>query len=233
MGIRCRRQRRIAICHGVVTQRLCVHATAIIAAADINKRSVADRKRPARGIRHRSLYRPSASQLFVVIDRDARRLVPARGDDARVIYCTSVEPQPVHIHVRPAAPAVRNRVVNLRDGLRGREPAAEEVEFPLVHGAARPCYWRWHNRAGCPTVGGNIVNVQRVQFGRAVVTAGNIQFAVDNPKPRQEEGLRQRRAGSPAIGADVVDPERVYRAGPIVAACYVNLPIGIGGSMIA
>src|SRR5206468_10550553 len=162
-----------------VTQRAVVHGGAIIAAPDINKRSIADRKRPPRGKWHRGPYRPSASQLFVVIDRDARRLVPARGDDAGVIYCTSVEPQPVHVQVRPAAPAVRNRVVNLRDGPRGREPAPEEVEFPLVHGAARPCYWRWHDRPGAPRVGPDIVDIQRVQFDRAAVTTGNVYLAVD------------------------------------------------------
>jgi hypothetical protein len=148
----------------------------IVPAADIHKRAIADRKGSARGKWQRRLYRPAGSQLFVVIDRDAGGVVSARSNDAAIVYRSSVEPQPGHVHRRPGAPTVGNRIVDLRSRDRRREGsrASEQVEFPLVHGAARPCYWRWHNRTGAPRAAGDIVDVQRVHLGRAIVTAGNV-----------------------------------------------------------
>ena len=135
---------------------------AIVAAPDIHKRAIADGKGSAEVERQRRLYRPATSQLFVVVDRNAGRLISARGYDAGIVYVPAVEPQPVHVHVRPAAPTVGNRVVDLSDRKRAGEPASEEVEFPLVHGAAGPCYWRGHDWPRGPHVGRDVVDVQRV-----------------------------------------------------------------------
>jgi hypothetical protein len=153
-----------------------MNGAAIVPAPDIDKRAIADRKRPAGGERQRGLYRPSASQLFVVINRDAGGVVSAGRHDAAVIYCSSVEPQPGHVHGRPAAPTVCNRVEDLRggDGRGEWSCAPEQVEFPLVHGAARPCYWRWHRRTSAPRVGRDVIDLQLGPFAGAVVTAGNV-----------------------------------------------------------
>ena len=184
-----------------------MNGAAIVAATDIDKRSVADRKRSAGDKWQRGLDCPAGSQLFVVIDFNAWWVVTAGRHDAGVVYRSSVEPQPAHVHGRPGAPTVGNRIVDLRGGDGRGEwcSASEQVEFPLVHRAARRCYWRRHDRPGCPTVGGGVVDVQRVHFGRAIVTAGNVELAVDDPEPGQVQRCRQGRAGSPAIAGDIVD----------------------------
>ena len=234
MAVARRRQRRISVCYWIVTQRVHVNGAAIVAAPNINKRAIADGKWSAGVKRQRRLYRPTGSQLFVVTDWNAGALISARGHDAGVIYRSSIEPQPVHVHVRPAAPTVGNRIVDLCgcDGRGEWSRASEQVEFPLVHCAARPCYWRWHDRPGAPRVTGDIVDIQGVHFAATAVTAGNVELAVDDPEPGQEERLRQGRAGSPAIGGDVVDAQCVYRSAAVVATCHVNLPIPIRGGMI-
>ena len=169
-----------------------MHGGAIVAAADIHKCSVADRKRSARNKWQRSLDCPTGSQLLVVIDFNARWVVTARRHETSVVYGSSVEPHSAHIHGRPGAPTVSNRIVDLRGGDRRREwcSAPEEVEFPLIHRAARRCYRRRHNRTGCPSVGGGVVDIQRVHFGRAIVTAGNVELAVDDSKPGQIQRCR-------------------------------------------
>src|SRR5437588_12358455 len=141
-----------------------MHSRAIVAASDIDNGAVADGKWSARVERQRGLHRPGGNQLFVVIDRAAWGLVSARGNDAGVIHRSPVEPQPVHVHGRPTAPTVGNWIVDLRGGSSGGKSSSVEVEFPLVNGAARPCYWRGHHRPGGPHVCRDIIDVQRVQF---------------------------------------------------------------------
>src|SRR6266404_9954764 len=150
-------------------------SAAIIATADVDNGTIADCKRSAGCEGQRSLYRPAGSQLLVIVDWNAGRIVAARGYDAGVIQRGAVEPQPGHVHVRPAAPTVGNRVEDLRDRHgRWEHRASKQVEFPLVHRAARSCYWRRHDRSRRPHVGRDIVNVQRVYFAAAVVTAGDV-----------------------------------------------------------
>ena len=138
MSVGRRRQWRIAICYRIVTQQVCVNGGAVVAAADIHKGAITDRKRSAGGKWERRLYRPAASELFIGIDRNARSRVSAWGDDAGVIYRCSVEPDPVHVHVWSAAPTVGNRIVDLGNSRSRWEwgSASEYVEFPLINGAA-------------------------------------------------------------------------------------------------
>lgn len=227
-----RRQRRVAVRYWVVTQRVCMDRAAIVTASDIDKCTVADRKGSAGGIRQRRLYRPASRELFVDIKRDAGRVITAGGYDAGVINRSSVEPQPGGVQRWPGGPSVGTWIVDLRDGERGRETASEQVQFALVHRAARPCYCRWHRRAGRPRVTRDIVDVQRGQFVDSVVTTSYVQLAVDDPEPRQEERLRQGRERGPTITGDIVGAQRVNRTRPIETTCYVNLPIPIRGSLV-
>src|SRR5882672_4911478 len=93
-----------------------MHRAAIVAAPNIDKGAIANGEGSAREIRHRGLYRPRSSQLFVVVGREDRCIVSARGHDAAVVNRTSVEPYPGHIHAGPSAPSVANRIIDLRDG---------------------------------------------------------------------------------------------------------------------
>src|SRR5262249_25786154 len=155
------------------------------------------------------------------------RVISARGHDAGIINRSSVEPHSGRVHVRPSGPGIAGWVVDLRDGGKRWErcSTSEHVKFTLKYRAAGPCYWRRHHRAGRPGVARDIVDVQRVHLDAAVVTAGNVQLAVDNPEPRQEERLRQGRASTPGITGNVVDVERGYCATSIEAACHVDLPV--------
>src|SRR4029077_13390989 len=113
------------------------------------------------------------------------RVVTAGCHDTGGVDRSSVEPQSSHIHGWPAAPTVSNRIVDLRNVDRGGEwsRAPEEVEFPLIYRAARPCHWRGHDRPSGPSVGADVVDVQCVHLCAAVVTAGNIELAVDDSEP--------------------------------------------------
>ena len=151
-----------------------MHSRAIVAAAEIEEDAITNAEWSARSIRQVRHVGPGPSEQFVVVNRNTWALIAARRKDAEVIPCTTIEPQPVHYHVRPHAPTVSNRVVDLRDGLRGRDAAPEEVEFPLTHRAARRCYRRRHVWSGRPCVTGDVIDVQRVQLSAAIVTRGNV-----------------------------------------------------------
>ena len=171
-----RRQRRVAVSHRIITQRVGVDIGAIVATSDIHNGAIAHRKRSASIIRQRCLYRPTGSQLFVDISRKDGGVVSARSHNAAIVYCSSVEPHPGHVNVWSAAPSVAAGVVDLRDGgKRGkRSPASEQVDLPVEHRAAGPCHWRRHRRAAAPTVSRDIVDLQVGHFAESGVTAGNV-----------------------------------------------------------
>jgi hypothetical protein len=149
----------------------------IVATADIDNCSIANGKRSAGCERQRGLYRPAGSQLLVVVDRNAGRVVAARGYDAGVIQRGAVEPQPAHVHGWAGGPTVGNRVEDLRDRHgRWEHRASKQIEFPLVHRAARSCYGRWHRRSAvnAPSVSRDVIDLQLGPFAGAVVTAGNV-----------------------------------------------------------
>jgi len=139
-----------------------VDTRAIIPAADVEEIAITHAEWSTRSIWQVHHIRPGPIVRFVVVNRDAGTLVAARSYDARITYRCSIEPQPVHYHVRTAGPAVSHRIVDLGDRLRGRKSAAEQIQFPLEHRAARRCHCRWHIRTGCPRIGRDIVDVQRV-----------------------------------------------------------------------
>ena len=163
--------------------------------------------------------------MLVSVNRDARDLVPARGNDSKVGPCRPIEPQSTYVQIGPGAPGVTKRVVDLGDRRRGGKSASVEVEFPVEDGAARPCHWLRHGRTGGPRVSSDVVDVQRVQFNGEVVTTGNVQLAVDDPEPRQNQRLRQGGKRGPAIAGDVVSVERVHCPTSIVTGSHVNNPI--------
>src|SRR5438093_143947 len=102
---------------------------AIVAASDIEVGAIADAEWSARSKRQVQHVRPAGPVVqFIVVNRDARRLVAAGCNDAESTPSTAIEPQPVHHHVGPSAPTISNRVVDLRDGLRSWETATEQVE---------------------------------------------------------------------------------------------------------
>src|SRR5262249_47960275 len=152
------------------------HDATIPAASDIDKGAIANGEGSTGIVRQGGPHRPTDSQLFVDIDREADRVVSARGNNAAIVYVPAVEPYPSHVHGWPGAPTVGNGVEDWCGGDENGESrrASEQVEFPLVHGAARPTYWRRHVRTGCPGVSRDIVDVQCVHFEHAVATTGNV-----------------------------------------------------------
>ena len=150
---------------------------AIVAATDIDKGAIADRKRSERRIRERGSHQPEGSQLFVVSGRGAG-IGSARGNNARVIHRCPIEERLGHHHGRPAAPTVSHWVEDLRRGSQRGEwrSASEEIEFALVYRAARPRYsgWHWGRRVNAPGVSTNIIHLQRGHLSRAIIAAGNV-----------------------------------------------------------
>ena len=100
--------------------------------------------------------------------------VTAGCDDVGVTHRRPVKPQPGHVQVSAAAPAVAYRVVDLGDVMRGGEPASIEIKFPTENRAAGRGHGRWHDRTGAPAVTSDVVDVQRVRFASAIVAAGNV-----------------------------------------------------------
>ena len=77
-----------------------------------------------------------------------------------IAHCCAVEAQPVNAHVRPGAPGIAPRVVDLRRD--ERRKASKQVKVVVKHRAARRFRGHEHVRTGWPRVTGDIVNVQRV-----------------------------------------------------------------------